>query len=276
MDWIIGFVGSLFMAGAAYKKRSLTRSGALAAFVMGTVYFGSGSLLWFGLLLTFFITSTGWSKWKKRAKSRFDTIYEKTGQRDAHQVWANGGIGMLLCVANALFPHPAWVFLFVGVMATVNADTWATEIGSLSRSQPRSVITWRPVPAGTSGAVSVLGTWAAVGGAIIIGGAAVVCLYIAQDLAFPYPYSWYLLLAVGISGAIGGVAGAFTDSLLGATWQASYRCEKCGAATERLQHCDQATTLVRGFRWMTNDLVNSLSSIVGGLLAWLIGSLLLL
>ncbi|MDK8182470.1 DUF92 domain-containing protein [Paenibacillus sp. UMB4589-SE434] len=271
MDWLIGLAGSIIVAGLAYRKRSLTQSGALAAVVMGTVYYGSGSLIWFGLLLTFFITSTFWSKWNKRKKSRFDQIYKKTGERDAHQVMANGGLGMLLCVCNAIFPHPGWLFSFAGVMATVNADTWATEIGSLSRSLPRSVLTGKRVPAGTSGAVSTIGTIATMLGAATIGGAAVVCLYIAADPAFSIPYQWSLLILIGICGTVGGIVGAFTDSFLGATIQAAYHCEKCGANTERTTHCGQPTTLVKGFRWMTNDIVNGVSSVFGGVIAWLIG-----
>lgn len=275
MDVLIGFAGSVLVAGAAYKKKSLTLSGALAAVVMGTIYYGLGSLLWFGLLLTFFITSTMWTKWKKRAKSQFDHVFEKTGQRDAHQVLANGGIGMVLCVIHYFYPHEAWLFLFVGVMATVNADTWATEIGSLSKQPPRSLLSGKVVPAGTSGAVSALGTSAAVSGAMTIGLAAMLFLYAAEDAAFRFPYTWWLLLAVGIGALVGGVAGCFTDSFLGAIVQASYQCTACGAWTEKRQHCGKPTVRKRGFAWMNNDAVNMISSMVGGLAAWGTGVLLL-
>ncbi|MGZ9582981.1 DUF92 domain-containing protein [Paenibacillus marinisediminis] len=274
-DWLIGFGGSLAAAAMAYREKSLTRSGALAAIVMGTIYFGSGSLLWFGLLFTFFVSSTFWSKWKKRAKAQFDDVYEKSGQRDAGQVFANGGIGMVLCMINAWNPHPAWLLLFLGVMATVNADTWATEIGSLSRTAPRSILTGKTVPAGTSGAISKLGTLATALGALLIGIAAMVSLYIASDPALPYPYTWSILLTLCLSATVGGIAGSLTDSLLGATVQASYECTICGCSTEKTAHCGTPTRLVRGARWMTNDLVNGISSFVGGGVALLIGYLLL-
>ncbi|UHA76165.1 DUF92 domain-containing protein [Paenibacillus sp. 481] len=265
--WLAGLLGSLLVAGAALLKRSLTLSGAVAASVMGTIYFGSGSLIWFGLLLTFFITSTLWSKWKKRMKSRLDDVYEKSGARDAGQVFANGGIGMVLCLGHALFPHSSWLWVFVGVMATVNADTWATEIGSLSRKLPRSILSGQQVPAGTSGAVSGLGSLAAVGGALTVGVAGALF-----TLLSPEPYltaSVYELLALITAGLVGGVIGAFTDSLLGATAQAGYRCNTCDVFTERRAHCGQPTTLVRGFAWLNNDLVNLISSCAGGAAAWL-------
>ncbi|WP_088549563.1 DUF92 domain-containing protein [Paenibacillus aquistagni] len=275
MDLFIGFAGSLLVAGAAFSKKSLTLSGAIAAVLMGTIYYGLGSLIWFGLLLTFFVTSTFWTKWKKRAKRQFDHVYEKSGARDAYQVFANGGIGMLLCIIHYFYPHEGWLFVFAGVMATVNADTWATEIGGLSRRSPHSLLTGKEVPAGTSGAISLLGTQAAIAGAMTIGLAAMLFLYISLDPAFAFPYTWLLLCAVGVGASIGGVAGCFTDSFLGATVQSSYQCTSCGALTEKQLHCDRKTLLKRGFRWMNNDIVNLLSSIVGGLVAWGAGALLL-
>ncbi|MCM3340417.1 DUF92 domain-containing protein [Paenibacillus sp. MER TA 81-3] len=257
--WLIGFAGSLLVAGAAWWKRSLTKSGAAAAVIMGTIYYGSGDLLWFGLLLTFFVTSTGWSKWKKRMKVRFDELYEKTGERDAGQVLANGGIGMILCLLNYIAPNSIWMWLFIGVMATVNADTWATEIGSLSPKPPRSILTGRIVPAGTSGAVSVIGTLASVAGALTIGIAAVVFMLILNE-----QHNWIDLGVIIGAAGIGGVAGAMLDSLFGATVQASYRCSKCGADTERTEHCGIPTVLVRGAGWMNNDRVNMITSCAGG------------
>ena len=62
MQLIIGFFLAVIVAYAAYRARSLDRSGALAAFVVGTVIFGLGGLSWAILLLTFFITSSGLSR----------------------------------------------------------------------------------------------------------------------------------------------------------------------------------------------------------------------
>lgn len=151
MDWVVGLGCSLIIAMAAYAKKSLSVSGAAAAVVVGTVMYVYGSLPWFGTLIVFFITSSLLSKWKQRRKAAVEQNYAKTGRRDAGQVVANGGIGMLLCLGNSIWPHPFWWAAYIGVMATVNADTWATEIGGLSQSQPRSIVSGRRVPAGTSG-----------------------------------------------------------------------------------------------------------------------------
>ncbi|MDH7479167.1 MAG: DUF92 domain-containing protein, partial [Syntrophomonadaceae bacterium] len=77
-----------------------------------------------------------------------------------------------------------------------------------------------------------------------------------------------VLLAVTLSGA----GGSFFDSWLGATVQAIYFCPACRKETERHpQHtCGAATQLHRGWRWLNNDLVNFISSLLGGAMAVLI------
>ncbi|MDF2717698.1 MAG: hypothetical protein K0R28_4623, partial [Paenibacillus sp.] len=153
VELLIGLSGSLLIAGAAYLKRSLSASGFAAAVILGTAMYTLGSAVWFGSLIAFFLSSTLLSKWKKKTKEKAESGYEKSGRRDAGQVAANGGLALLLCVVNAWWPHPVWWYAFLGVMASVNADTWATEIGGLSKTPPRSIVSGRRVAAGTSGAV---------------------------------------------------------------------------------------------------------------------------
>jgi len=264
---LVGLLGSGLIALGAYWLRSLAASGAIAAIIMGTLFVTFGRPIWFVLLIAFFVSSTAWSKWKRRhrSKQQAESNYAKSGRRDAAQVAANGGAGLLLCLCYAAWPHEGWLYAFVGVMGAVNADTWATEIGALSRSVPRMITSGNRVSAGTSGGVTLLGSIAALAGAAFIG-------LIAALLA-PETVSAIGLLAAAV---IGGTAGAFADSLLGATVQAMYRCPACGELSERQWHCSVRTERTRGFSWMTNDAVNMLSSAVAGLIAWVIGHLLFL
>ena len=64
---------------------------------------------------------------------------------------------------------PPLAFAFYGALATVNADTWATELGVLARSRPRLMTNGQTVPVGTSGGVTAEGTLAALAGALFIG-----------------------------------------------------------------------------------------------------------
>jgi uncharacterized membrane protein len=89
--------------------------------------------------------------------------------------------------------------------------------------------------------------------------------------------SWLLSDWIVIPAAtIGGVFGAAFDSLLGASVQAIYYCETCQTETERaVHHCGNHTRPVRGWRWLNNDGVNFLSSVIGALIASGVGLALL-
>ncbi|HEU4965546.1 MAG TPA: DUF92 domain-containing protein [Bacilli bacterium] len=287
-DWLIGLLGSGLIGGLAFRKKSLSGSGAVAAMVVGTVLYALGNLAWFGTLIAFFLSSTLLSKWKKRAKAELEAVYEKGDRRDAGQVLANGGIGALLCVAHTFVPdsmvtQEVWWLLFVGVMATVNADTWATEIGGLSKGEPRSILTGKRVPRGTSGGVSVLGTTATMAGGLFIGavawglsswlGASEMArplMIDGQSPYIPFAYSPWLLML----GWVGGTLGSLTDSLLGARLQVMYRCSACGRELEQKVHCDVSARRVRGLGFLNNDAVNLSASLAGGVAAWLLALLL--
>ncbi len=140
-------------------------------------------------------------------------------------------------------------------MATVTADTWATEIGVLSPTPPRMVTTWRVVSPGTSGGVSVYGLVATAAGGLLIGMLAMTLALLELGAWLP----WLLPAAL-----LGGLVGSLADSLIGATAQAIYRLPS-GTETERRYAADgREFAAVRGWRWMNNDLVNFLSSLIGG------------
>ena len=68
--------------------------------------------------------------------------------------------------------------------------------------------------------------------------------------------------------ALAGLAGSVGDSLLGATLQSKRWCDRCRAWTEREVHsCGTPTAHRRGVRWVTNDTVNLLATVVGALVA---------
>lgn len=270
---LIGLAGGAAIGLSAYRKRSLTASGAAAAALLGTLLFALGSLFWFAALIAFFASSSALSHWKKHVRKAAEASYEKSGARDAGQAAANGLPGAVLCVLYALWPNPLWLAGFLGIMASVNADTWATEIGGLSRKSPRSILTGKPVPAGTSGGITLQGSLASAAGALFIGVCGAVCLYLVPEPALASTPANLAALA-GLAWA-GGLIGAFSDSLLGATLQRMYRCTSCGRIIESEEHCGKPAAFARGVIWMNNDAVNAISSLIGGAVAMLIGALVL-
>ena len=257
---LAGLALSTLIGAAAYRRRSLTRSGWLGAILTGTLTFGFGGWTWGLTLIAFFLSSSVLSHVKQQRKQQLaGEKFEKGGQRDFGQTMANGGTGAVLALLYGLTGQPiALLAFFTGVMATVTADTWATELGVLARGEPRLITTLRPVAPGTSGGVSGVGMLASAAGALLIG-VCVVLLFRIEHRAW--------LAGIIVVALIGGVAGSLTDSLLGATVQASYR-NTHGNQTERAFDDDgRAHAQLRGWRWMNNDVVNALSSVAGGVIA---------
>ncbi len=260
---LLGLLLSAIIAALAYGRGSLTRSGAAGAQIVGTLIFAMGGWVWGLLLVAFFVTSSALSHYQVRAKEPLAEKFQKGHQRDLAQVLANGGWGALMAIAFGVYPHPVWFIAFAGAIATVNADTWATELGVLSKAAPRLITTGRVVAVGTSGGVTPLGTLVALGGAGLIGALAFLLLLVAPaPLLHLARLRDLLLFALVI--AIAGLVGSLFDSLLGATVQAIYFCDHDQTETEsRVHRCGRATRLVRGWRWLDNDGVNFLASVVG-------------
>ncbi|MBI4769034.1 MAG: DUF92 domain-containing protein [Chloroflexi bacterium] len=264
--FLFGLPLSAGIAWLAWRRQALSGSGAAGTVLVGTVIFGAGGPEWGLLLILFFATSSALSRaGQARKQATAAEKFSKGSQRDLGQVLANGGLGALLALAYWLAPA-GWLWAaFTGAMAAVNADTWATELGMLSRHQPRLITTGRRVETGTSGGVSAWGTLAALAGAaaIALGAAAFAAL---AGRPSPRPGS---LLAAALAG---GLAGALFDSLLGATVQRIYYCPACEKETERhpRHRCGAQTCPLRGWRWLDNDGVNFLCSAVGALAALIV------
>lgn len=255
--WALGFLLAVVIALVAWRARSLTASGALAAVAIGTVAVSAG-WSWGILLVLYFVSSSALSHFRKRDK---DAVaggrVEKAGERDGVQVFANGGVFMLSAMAYTREPQLLWQLAGAGALAASAADTWATEIGVLSKSRPRSILTLQPVDAGVSGGVSPSGTLAA----LVAAGMMAVA---ARLLEWPP--------AAALAALVGGVAGCMLDSLLGASLQSRRHCDTCGQATEqRVHRCGNPTRHVGGVAALNNDGVNLLATVGGAVVGVAIG-----
>jgi uncharacterized protein (TIGR00297 family) len=258
IQFILGLFLGILISLLSWRVGALTKSGAWAAAVTGGLIFGLGGLAWAVLLLTFFISSSALSRYYARRKESLGEKFAKSSQRDHGQVLANGGLGALLALGLIIWPEHEWLWLaYSGAMAAVNADTWATELGVLSPVAPRLITSGRRVERGSSGAISLYGTLAALAGAGLIG-----IITAAFD-----PQHGYFSTVLGIT--LAGVAGAMFDPTLGASIQAIYYCPSCQKETERYPRhsCGTETIRQRGWRWMNNDWVNFFCSLVGALVA---------
>jgi uncharacterized protein (TIGR00297 family) len=249
------------VSAVALWRGSLTATGAAAALLVGTLIVGFGGWQWGLLVGLFFVSSSALSHFKEDQKKSVSEKFDKGSRRDHGQVMANGGVGAFVAVVSAIAPSDIWYPLFVGVMATVTADTWATELGTLSARAPRLITNGQVVEIGSSGAVSLLGTLVSFAGGLLIG----LVGGLGDETA---------VLTMSVIGAVAGLSGSMFDSVLGATVQRIYFCESCQKDTERKLHkCGHPTQPLRGWKWLNNDLVNLWASLVGGVVAlgmWLL------
>ena len=160
MQILSGFILAVIVAYLAHRAHSLNKSGAFAAALVGTVIFGIGGWQWAILLLAFFITSSGLSRAFKKRKEGLSEKFSKGNERDAGQVFGNGGLATLFAALHAFYPGSIFPWLgFAAALAAVNADTWATELGVLNPTPPRMITNLsRRVEKGTSGGISLFGT----------------------------------------------------------------------------------------------------------------------
>jgi len=255
-----GVVVAGTVALAASRAHALSRAGTLAAVVVGTMAVAAG-WAWGALLIGYFAASIALSKLRAAEKAqRTSSVVAKGGARDAVQVLANGGVfvvAALFAATPLLTASEAVVVATValGALAASAADTWATEIGSLASRPPRSIISWRRVPPGTSGGVNLLGI-----GAMVLGAA-----FVALGARF-------LSIEASLAAVVlGGVGGALADSVVGATLQDRRWCDVCQTSTERAVHsCGATTRHAGGFTRMDNDLVNLIATVTGGTIAALV------
>ncbi len=261
---VVGICLSAGVCVPAWRMRALSSSGAIAAFVVGSLIMGLGGVAFAIPLVVFFVTSSLWSRWRTRGRHG-----NRSKGRDASQVIGNGGVATMIVLAALATPEDArpttrdWYLLYLAALAFANADTWATEIGSKLSGSARMITDWRRVTSGTSGAISLIGSLAGLAGACVIAASAYAVWPAARDMLL-----WRIDAAEGLAVVWAGFMGALVDSFLGATVQAQYRCNRCERIVEEVRHCGAATARLRGVRWFGNGAVNFAGSLAAAACAW--------
>lgn len=258
MRWVSGaaIAGAISLAGR--RSSSLTTSGALSATAVGGIIVGAGGWWTGALLVAFFVTSSALSRTHTAATPGVDPVWlvqqARGHQRDAVQVIANGGIPACFAIIGWLASDSEpWHIASAAGIAAATADTWATEIGRRGNRQPRSIVSWRPMVTGSSGAISALGTAGSGAGALLIA---------ALASAGTEAGVWVSATAAGVFVVIliAGFAGSLLDSVLGATVQGRWWCPSCEADTESaVHHCGGQAQPRHGVSLIDNDVVNAVS-----------------
>lgn len=149
---LLGLNAALALAG--WRLRTVSGSGALAAFLVGAVV--ALTLGWpgYALLLLYFALGAVATR-AGGARKRALGIAEP-GARGIRQVLANGGPPALFAILSFWIPVAA----FVGALAAAAADTASSEIGKWLGGRPRRLTDLASVAPGAPGAVSLAGSLA--------------------------------------------------------------------------------------------------------------------
>ncbi|MCF7797396.1 MAG: DUF92 domain-containing protein [Lentisphaeria bacterium] len=255
-EFVLWIVFSAALGWLAYKFRLLTAGGGVGAFILGVFMFGMGGWPFMVPLITFFSLSSLLSKLSDHRKPQLYHVNEKGSNRDIIQVYANGGIALIITITWYFTGDALLYTVFLASLTAAMSDTWETELGRFSRHNPRHIITWKPVMRGYSGGVSLTGTLGGILGAVII--ASLGYLLRPDLLTFPQ----YLIVTAG-----SGFLASLVDSVMGATIQAKFACTVCGKETEKRDHCGAPAVLISGVRKIDNDWVNIICTASGALFA---------
>ncbi|HEY4562420.1 MAG TPA: DUF92 domain-containing protein, partial [Thermoanaerobaculia bacterium] len=157
------------LAGAAYAARTVNRSGVIAGFLVGFLIYAFLDWRGYLLLMAFFVIGSAATKLGYRKKAAAQLAQEDKGRRGARHALANAGVATACALFAAMTPYPVlFALAFAGAFATAAADTSSSEIGQLLGRRTYLATTFRPVPRGTEGAVSLEGTLAGVLASLVI------------------------------------------------------------------------------------------------------------
>lgn len=164
------------------------------------LYVGAGPGAFVALVVLFAITWVA-TRCGYRRKQNLGTAERREGRR-ASQVLANLSVAAWCAAMFAWRDNSAWLLAMAAALCEAGADTVSSELGQALSPTARLVTTWRSVPAGTDGGVSLAGTMS---GAAAAGVIAAVCLGVGLLSSRQ--------MVVAVLAAMIGVA---TDSFLGA------------------------------------------------------------
>lgn len=253
-ELLLSLLFSSALAGLALWKKALTPSALVLAWVLSCIITFCGGVPAFAVLAaTFVFTILAGKLSGKIGKEIGARLHEKTGQRDAVQIICNVLTGTCALLLFAVTKHGVFLWAYGGAMAASLADSMASELGVLSKKQPRDILSMHPVQKGISGGVTLLGLGASLLGALII---AALCLLLRGSDVSALP-----------DVAAAGFFAALCDSILGSAAQVKFRCPVCGALTEKPQHCGVPGVPERGLPFVTNDTVNFINNVLGALAA---------
>ena len=239
MNLGISIILSLLLGLIVHLKKALTMPALIPAVLFSTLITYFGGITSFIILVVVFLGSIITKLFNKN-KKRY--------KRKLIQIISNVGVGTLSLIIYKITANDIYLLVYASVMAESLADTLASDIGILSKREPINILTLKKGERGLSGNISILGLISTLIGSLLIG--TIYYIGIEKNIIS------FLIIVLS------GFLGSLVDSILGASIQVKYRCEKCKKITERKEHCGKKTNYYKGIKWIDNNLVNLLSNLI--------------
>ncbi|MBD1909609.1 MULTISPECIES: TIGR00297 family protein [unclassified Leptolyngbya] len=247
MPWLVAIALNTVLLAIAWfsPKKLLTPAGLIHAWFLGVIIWGTLGWRGYSVMLFYFLVGTLVTRLGMARKEAAGIAEKRSGVRGPENVWGSALTGALCALGAYLFSSPGMeppiaqllVLGYVASLSTKLADTSASEVGKAYGKRTFLITNLSPVPPGTEGAVSLEGTLAG-----LVGGAAIATVAWALGIIPPI----HILTSV-----IAAFIATNLESLIGATLQSRYR-------------------------WLTNEMVNIINTMLGAIAAILIAAIFML
>jgi len=295
-DHIPQITATAGLVSYALLRNKLTTGGIFAGILVAFIHMLHPWPAFFWLLILFFLFGTFVTKIGHSAKAHLTQSSTGgsggEGARSSAQVFANSGTACVLLSLHAwllnctpftssnmrIAPGPQFPVLekvlpigIIAQYAAVAADTFSSELGILSKTQPFLITApWKQVPRGTNGGVTVEGLMYGALGSFLLTLTAILALWLAPPHTIMDARAAALLSVMGLNGSI-------IDSILGAVVQATVTDKGTGRVVEgpggqRVQIVAGGSRTQMGWDLLTNNGVNfamaALTSVFAMGIAW--------
>lgn len=233
MIWIQALLLNTVLIAVAQRAPLLTPGGWVHAGALGTILWGC--LGWRGwvAVVAYLVLGSLVTRLGLREKQERGLAEARGGRRGPENVWGSAATGacLALLIGAGVEPRSLLLVGFSASFAAKLADTFGSEIGKRWGRRPVLITTLRSVPPGSEGAISLAGTLASAAGSVLM------TLVIWQLQLLPS-------ISVSLVVMLIGLLATLAESLLGAL------------AQDR-------------FRWLSNELVNALQTLLAAVMAML-------
>lgn len=231
--WLLALILNSLLIAIAWilPKKLLTLWGYLHAWLLGVIVWGTLGWQGYTVVMFYFLVGSAVTKIGIAEKEAAGIAEKRSGMRGPENVWGSALTATICALMTIFLDSPLKELLILGYVAsfaTKLSDTTASEIGKAYGKSTFLITTFKPVPRGTEGAISLEGT-----GAGMIASIAIAII-------------GYLLGMINLWGIVCCILAAFVatniESLIGATLQ------------ERWQ-------------FLTNEVVNFINTTIGAIIA---------